>query len=254
MIDLHAHVLPDIDDGPRTEEEALVLLQAMQQDGISALTVTPHYMPGAYEPSKQEILRRIDQLQPRIPEIRLLPGTEVYLEHTSLERVRAGVVFTVGDLGTHLLVELPMGQLPLYTWQALSKLQAGQIIPILAHPERNPALMANRKEVTRIRDLGVLFQMDAASITGDNGPKVQRWSRSLLDQNLVDFVASDSHSLRRRPPQLQKAMTVARAWGWDLTPLVRENPAVILGEGERLQSAWRITGETVFQKLALRFR
>ena len=254
MIDLHAHVLPDIDDGPKTEEESLNLLQAMQHEGISAITCSPHYMPGAYEPSKQEILQRINQLQPQIPEVRLLPGAEVYLEHTSLERVKAGFVFTLGDLGTHLLVELPMGQLPLYTWQALSNLRDGHIIPILAHPERNPALMTNRNELNRIRELGVLFQMDAASITGDNGPKVQRWSRNLLDQDLVDFLATDSHSLRRRPPKLQKAMAVARGWGWDLTPLARENPAVILGEEEKLQSVRRIKGKTVFQKLALKFR
>jgi protein-tyrosine phosphatase len=254
VIDLHAHVLPGIDDGPETTEEAVKLLQQVKAQGVSTLVVTPHFLPGVYEPSRQAILDGISQLQPLVPDIRLLPGAEIYLDSTTIALVAAEKVFTLGGRGSHVLVELPMAQLPLYTRRALSQLQETGLTPVLAHPERNPVLMSQRREIEALRASGVLFQVDAGSIAGDNGPQVQRSCRYLCEQELIDIVATDCHSLRRRPPKLQEALAEARRWGWDLTPLVLHNPAVILGEAQTLVKSQRVRKPSLLEKVTGRAR
>ena len=254
MIDLHNHILPAIDDGPTTVEEAVALVRLMQEQGIATAIVTPHFMSGAYEPSKEHVLEEMGRLQALAPGVRLLPGAELYLEQSSIARLQAGGVFTLADRGRHILVELPMGQLPNYVSRALLELENAGLTPILAHPERNEGLLHSQRAVEEIRRKGVLFQVDANSIVGDNGLRVQRYCRQLCQQGLIDFVATDCHSPTRRPPQIQKALAVARTWGWDLTPQVTHNPAVVLGEEKTMVAPLPVKGPSFIGRLAGRLR
>ena len=97
MIDLHNHLLPGIDDGPDTQEEEAALLGLLKKDGITTVVVTPHFMPGAYDASKELITERINQIQALDPDLRILPGAELYLEHSSIIHLKAGRVFTLAD-------------------------------------------------------------------------------------------------------------------------------------------------------------
>ena len=212
MIDLHCHILPGMDDGPESLEEAVAMCRAAAADGVETIVATPHFKPGACEftgPGIREAIGRLTaELKSRDLDIRILPGAEVTVSpemHSSLE---PGGYLTFNS-GRYFLAEFSSLSVPA-RWDSylLSFLEAG-LTPIIAHPERNSWFLNHPEALETAVRSGILVQITAMSITGGFGPEARDFSIHLLRNNLVHAIASDSHSADFRPPRLAKAVTLA---------------------------------------------
>jgi protein-tyrosine phosphatase len=234
--DLHCHLLPGIDDGPRNWETSLAMARLAVAEGISAIVATPHQL-GRYEGNtREQILDLTAEAQERINHAKLpltiLPGADVRVREDLPQLVRNRQVLTLADRLFHLLVELPHDQvIPLD--HLIYQLHMQRVNCILSHPERNGHLQRNPERLRPWVQQGCLVQVTSGSITGHFGPEARELSRWLFRENMVHLVATDAHDVTHRPPLLRQAFkSVCR---WVGIPRAEKvfvtNPkAVILGE------------------------
>jgi len=234
MIDIHSHILPQLDDGARTLEESLEMARLAAEDGIQQMVCTPHMFNGlSGNPEPAEVLARVGALQEAVGKegLRLLPGNEVHFTHEILDKVRTGGVTKLNRLN-YMLIEFPSISVPGAASELFQELLANGVRPILAHPERNAQLQMRRAMVVDFVNQGVYMQITAMSITGEFGTAARNCAESLLRHNCVHFIATDTYRPERRPPVLSRgrdaAAEIVGAAG--ARKLVYDNPlAVITG-------------------------
>jgi protein-tyrosine phosphatase len=228
MIDLHAHVLPGLDDGPTTTPEALALLRALSADGIGTVVAAAHAYDGIYNASRTAILTATEQLQAAADEqgiaIRIVPSMEVQLSYDALQAAAAGELLPVGA-GNCLVLELPHDEFPHFTERALFELMMAGYQPILNHPERNQALQSHPGLYARLVERGVVGMVTAASVTGQFGAKAKRLSRQWLDEGLAACIATDAHDTVGRSPRMTSALAAVP----EVRAAVQETAATIIG-------------------------
>lgn len=260
MIDIHSHVLPGIDDGTDSLDEAVDFCRAVAEDGITDLVATPHQQ---VEPWWNDDVDHLADLRRELGEalddegipLRLHPGGEIRIGVDLLDLLdgldagRRGPIQPLAD-GRWLLLELSR-QVPTPNLEGLMhELVVSGWRPILAHPEDihwlwdEPEHLHRLHRLHRLVDAGAHFQVTAASVTGHRARVHRERTRSLLDAGLVAFVASDAHNLTRRPPGLAAvADELARHWGADAARLLtRDHPAAVLAD--RPLESHQTTGST----------
>ena len=243
MIDMHCHLLPGLDDGPATLVEAVALARLAVADGITTSVVTPHIHPGRYNNHREKILVylrafRLALAQQAIPlDLRL--GAEVRVCIESLELLKLGKVPFMGEHQGFrvVLLELPHGTVPVGTLRLVDKLVQMNIRPMIAHPERNKAIMDKPARIEPFLAAGCWLQLTAGSLTGDFGTSAQKLAHMLMDDGSVRVVASDAHNASSRPPVLSKARAyIGKRWGADVAnDVMLRNPRQILGIGSAYQ-------------------
>ncbi len=235
MIDLHCHVLPAVDDGPATEEEALALARVAEAVGIDTIVATPHVSPSI--PNRAAMIAEdVDAFNRRLAErgvsVRVTRGAEVDVAFSTglpdeeLHALRLGG-------GDFLLMECPLTRSPGPFDVVLRELHARGHGIVLAHPERSPALQRRPRLLEQLVDEGMLVQITAGALVGRFGSDVRHFALWLLEEDLVHNVASDAHDPVRRPPGLEAALLTAAAdvpaVADQIEWLTREVPAAILG-------------------------
>ena len=215
MLDLHVHVLPGIDDGPRNLDDALKLARALVADGIEHVVATPHIYPGVFDNTPHRIAEAFERLQTAVTaeglaltmtwaaEVRICPEIIDWLEHRRLPLLDGSLVGP-----STALIELPDGQIPVGTDRLAGLMLDRGITPLIAHPERNKAVMEQPSRLETLRRMGCRFQLTAGSVIGEFGSKAHATARHLLDAGWADVVASDAHNLSGRKPR----MSAARQW------------------------------------------
>ena len=244
FVDIHCHLLPEIDDGARGWEESLQMAQIAVDEGIGTVVATPHQR-GAYEHVRgMQIRQKTEQLtqllqQQQIP-LRVLPGADVRIEADLPEQIGEGEVLTLGDHGKHLLLELPH-ELYVPLDGLLCQLANHHLVGVLSHPERNQGLLGRRSLIPKLVDQGCLMQVTAASLLGSFGPESRRFAEWMLTEGCVHMLASDAHGARARRPLFRRAFErTTELIGWDgAVTLCCENPAAI-SEGRPVTP--RLTG------------
>lgn len=235
MIDIHAHVLPGVDDGPRTLGEAVAMCRASAEEGVAVIVATPHQRHERWANDDRLRLSRLakdvrEALGPTGPRIEL--GAEIAVDSellTELDAYREGSLCSLA--GTrYLLLELSvlgLGPDPLWL---VHELTMGGWHPIFAHPERFRWLAEDLGLMQRMVERGALFQITAMSVLGEFGARALSRSRAMLDAGLVHFVASDTHDLRRRPPGLRRVYAgLCSRWGEPTARrLTIDHPRVVL--------------------------
>jgi len=208
VIDLHAHVLHGLDDGPTSLEQSLAMLRMAAAAGTKEIVATPHF--SRKHPWQAALAqRRWEELQHLAGDaICVRKGCEVELAPEAVSRVLAAPQgFTLG--GTrYLLVEIPDDLHPDKAEPLLGELQAAGLRVILAHPELHPVLAGQRRRVRRWVEGGLLVQANASSFLGLSGAAAGRSASRWLKQGLVHFIASNGHDLNYRPPRLDAARLV----------------------------------------------
>ena len=213
MIDIHAHILPGIDDGPATMDESVEICRMAASNGTTTIVATPHFNAGTYETTSAKIFELINELEARLEQekinLRILPGAEVLLSPELITYVKKEEYLTINRSGKYVLVELPPHLVPPH-WDTflMTMIDAG-IVPILAHPERNAWFLNNPTALYQVVTKGAMVQMTAMSITGKFGEDIQRFSIFLLEHNLAHVIATDTHSTFYRPPLLREAVKIA---------------------------------------------
>lgn len=233
MIDLHAHVLPGIDDGPSTVEDSLALLRAAALAGTRVIAATPHLRRDFPNVRVEAIADSCRELQARVPqewELQVISAAEVDLEWAMRATPEQLRLASYGGRGTDLLVETPYRMSPRLFEPPLARLMDRGYRVLLAHPELNPDLQASSDRLSALVARGVLVQITGASLLAKRRSRRAKLARHLVQQGLVHVIASDAHSAGpRRPPGLRDAVEVAR----DIAPemadwLVTAAPAAIL--------------------------
>ncbi|WP_193162896.1 tyrosine-protein phosphatase [Microbulbifer hainanensis] len=235
MIDLHCHLLPGIDDGPRDMGQALALARAAVADGITHAVVTPHIHVGRYQNSRRSIAHDCVVMRAALER----EGIDLSLNYAAEIRVCAEIpgLVTKNELPflgcwhgfRVLLLELPHSHIPHGTEQLFSWLIDRGIRPLIAHPERNRDILRDYNNAINLVDRGCIFQVTAGSLIGQFGEGAKARSLQLLRSGLITLLATDAHHLVRRPPNLSEGRRMAEklvgeSRSWDL---VWTNPAVI---------------------------
>ncbi|GGI98739.1 exopolysaccharide biosynthesis protein [Shewanella hanedai] len=220
MIDIHAHVLPGIDDGAKDMDEALTLLDLAAQDGVTRMVVTPHLHLGRFDNFKGNIspvfeeLKRCAQLA--CIDIELAYSAEVRLDSDIIALLAKNELPLYGEYEgkQFMLLELPHSHIPPGCDMLVKYLKSVNITPVIAHPERNRDLLRDPKKINPLVRLGCWFQLTASSIEGKFGADCQALALHYLERDIIQIVASDTHSVKRRPPQLSHAKAiVAKEFG-----------------------------------------
>jgi protein-tyrosine phosphatase len=208
FVDIHCHLLPGLDDGASTLDEALAMAEMAVSDGIGTIVATPHQLGGHVQNSGDAIRAAAARFQEvlnqrRVP-LRVLPGADVRIEPDLMRKIRTGEVLTLAHRRRHVLLELPHDvYIPLD--RLLADLQAAGLVGVLSHPERNRGIQRQPNVVRPLVQRGCLLQVTAGSLTGDFGPEVQRFTETLVEQGLVHFISTDAHGTKTRPPLLRAA-------------------------------------------------
>lgn len=234
MIDLHCHILPGIDDGAKSLEEAVEMCRMAAADGCRAMIATPHQRRGSWwNADRESVVGLARDLQAALgPELRVLVGGEVHVDSELLaevERLPGGGILTLAG-SRYLLIEFDSQGRAGDAIHLVHEMVVAGWRPIVAHPEFIPWLAGDVDLVRRLVALGALTQVTAMSVTGDFGRGPMAETHSLIDEGLVHFVASDCHGVQRRPPGLRRAyQTIAGRWGIDVAKrLLSDNPRAVV--------------------------
>lgn len=202
MIDIHNHILVNMDDGPKTKQAMIQLLTQAKEEGITGVIATPHHLNPKFNNSFQNVSLKLAEMR-KIPEIKdlgieLFPGQEVRLTEAMIKEIEYGSIQGLNK-SRYLLIELPFGDVPDNANRLCHELQSLGYIPIIAHPERNKAIAKNPYLLYELICNGALSQLTASSLLGDFGRSVQKLSLRFMDCHLAHFIASDAHSVEHRP-------------------------------------------------------
>jgi len=215
MIDLHAHVLPGLDDGARDIEEAVVMCRMAAEDGVGTVVASPHMLDGVFNVRREDIIQGVRELRDHLNlagiSLRVEPGGDIHLEPDFCQRLRAGEVMTLADAGRYVLVELAQDVLPQGLQELLFSIQLAGVTPIISHPERNREVQDDPSVLESFVRAGNVIQVTAGSIEGAFGTRVRECVFVLLREGLAHVVASDAHSPGMRPPGLARAREVVAA-------------------------------------------
>jgi protein-tyrosine phosphatase len=234
VIDLHAHVLPGIDDGPRTLADAIVLARAAREAGVDTIAATSH-VDRRWARSVAELTAARAELRAALAragvDVDVVAGGEIALDRL-IDLTEAELAGLALGGGGALLVECPLASLPGdFTWPVRRLLADGWCV-VLAHPERSPAFQDRPQLLAELTAMGAHGQVTTPSLSGDFGALAQRAGLAMLRAGTATLISSDAHDARRRPPGFaaaravleREAPDVAARWG----ELTRATPGALL--------------------------
>jgi protein-tyrosine phosphatase len=239
MIDLHCHLLPGIDDGPETLDEALEMARLALADGIEKAWVTPHLHVGRWDNDRARIAAAVEvhrkALAAAAIPLELGFAAEVRADYDIVPLIEEGRVPFLGVLEGYqvMLLELPHSHVPVGADKLVAWLLARNIRPMIAHPERNKDIVRDPAKVLPFVREGCLLQLTADAVAGGFGPDCARRAAGLLEAGWVSVLASDAHDTRARPPRISAGRdAAARIVGAEEAGrLVRETPLAIVCGG-----------------------
>lgn len=210
MIDMHNHILPGIDDGPKNIADTIALLKQAKNQGVTGIIATPHHLSPRYTNNIQDVKKLIDEINQisaiQKIEMNIYPGQEIRLSDQILTDIENGKISGLND-SRYLLIEFPSNEVPMYTKQIFYELQLMNYIPIIAHPERNKVLANDINTFYELINMGALSQLTAGSLLGNTGKKIQKISLNMINHDLIHFIASDAHHYEFRPFENKKLFT-----------------------------------------------
>jgi protein-tyrosine phosphatase len=230
MIDIHCHILPEVDDGPKSWDVSEEMCRMAAADGIEHMVATPH-ANHRYAYDREFLSGTLRHLQQRIGDSpRFSLGCDFHLSYENLQDVMVTPERYVIGSSRYLLVELSNYSIPVQIAETFQKLMEIGITPILTHPERNPILQRAPQQILRWVEVGCAVQVTASALTGAWGEMAWQIAQWLLKRDAVHFLATDAHDTKRRPPVLSQGRDeVAELCGADVAhALVEQNPGAVV--------------------------
>lgn len=218
MFDMHSHILWDMDDGAKSIEQSIAMGSIAFNEGVHTIVATPHFVD-VEDP--QLFLANIDNkiglLKPSLHalgiDIEILKGAEVYMDPGILEMDILNAL-TLGN-SRYILVEMPAFEVPMFARDVFYQLQLKGLIPVIAHPERNSAIINDPNVLYDLVDAGCLTQITSGSLYGLFGSHVRACAKVLVTHDMVHMIGTDAHSEGRRGPYMKRAKEVLIQWAGD---------------------------------------
>lgn len=196
MIDIHTHLLNNVDDGSRDSVESLTSFKVASEAGFTDIILTPHYIENYYENNVSLIQPKIAELKGKVEDnninINLHTGNEVYVSDSIDELIRSGEVATLAG-SRYFLFELPQTSRMLTLDNIVMQIKETGVIPVLAHPERYAFVQDNPNVLKDLISRGVLMQSNYGSIIGQYGKNAQKTIIKMLKNNMIHFLGTDTH-------------------------------------------------------------
>ena len=233
MIDIHSHILPSIDDGAKNIDQTMELLKEAQEAGFEAVVATPHYIEDYYETASKEreiLIQGVYQkLRQYDIDIKLYLGNEIYISENIMDLLEDGKASTINET-SYVLFEMPLNVEPENVYDIAYEMIQNKLVPILAHPERYSFIHQDIELLYDLIDVGVLMQSNFASIVGYYGERAQIIMEKLLENNMVHFLATDTHRPNTIYPKIPMILTqIKNIIGQEkLDQLTNENPKLVL--------------------------
>lgn len=238
MIDIHSHIIFDVDDGPKTLEDSRRLLEESYRQGVRTIISTSHRRKGMFETPEEKIAANFKQVQDLAKQVAddltVLYGAEIYYTSDVLKKLEEGTFPSLG--GTkYVLIEFSMNTPYKDIHSALGNVIRLGMTPVVAHIERYHCLENDEDRVSELINMGCYMQVNSSNILkpklfGDRYKFMKKRVQFFLERDLVHFVASDMHNLDDRPPYMQKAyQIVAKKYGAERAEeLFKTNQEILL--------------------------
>lgn len=235
VVDIHSHILPEVDDGPKSWDVSVAMCRAAAADGITHIVATPH-ANDRYHYDREYLQGLVAHLQNLVGEApRISLGCDFHLSYDNMQDVLMNPSRYAIEGSRYMLVELSNYSVPAQTTDCFLKLGDCGITAIITHPERNPMLRESPQRVVEWAEQGCVIQMTASALTGFWGERTRRAAQWLLERQAVHVLATDAHDLENRPPVLSPGReAAAEIRGQEIAEaLVEANPRAIV-EGQPL--------------------
>ena len=198
LVDLHSHLIPGIDDGAKNLEESIELILKLKSLGYKKIITTPHVMIDSYPNSKNTIIKGLENLQRELIkrgiDINIEASAEYYIDEGFIKLLKNHQLIPI--LNKYILFETSYISKPFNLEEIIFEISQKGYIPILAHPERYRYIKNHKDEYTKLKELGVMFQLNANSLIGYYGKDAQIKANYLIENSLIDFIGSDTHRQR----------------------------------------------------------
>jgi protein-tyrosine phosphatase len=230
VVDIHSHILPEVDDGPKTWDICVAMCKMAADDGITHMVATPH-ANDTYHYDRPYAQALLDELQTKVGDSLVLKlGCDFHLSYDNVQDALAHPDrYAIG--GTHyMLVELSNYSIPQHTTDSFIRLGDCGLTVIVTHPERNPILRENPQPVLEWAEQGCVIQMTGSALTGFWGERVRHCAQWLLEHNAAHVLSTDAHDTHNRIPVLSTARdAAAMICGEEVAEaLVEGNPRAII--------------------------
>ncbi len=198
MIDIHSHIINEIDDGSKNIEESISIIEKLSSIGFKIVIATPHYITGSkfiYDnASKMDKLEKIKKcLEEKNIDMELYLGNEVFIDHNILSLIDEQQIASLNN-SKYILIELPVSRAMNDLFDILFKIRDKGYVPIIAHPERYAFLQEDHTMIEKFIEMGCLFQGNFENIVGKYGKHAKELFLYMLKNNQYHFLATDIHT------------------------------------------------------------
>jgi len=213
LIDIHSHILPGIDDGASSVEDAIKMAQQAEKTGVTTIIATPHHANGAFTNPAPSIVEYTTHLNQQLVangiSVTVLPGQEIRVTNDLLDEYLEGGLLTLAG-SSYLLLEMPSSHIPARMEDHIHELVVRGLKPIIAHPERNKEVVEHPSKLEQLLAIGAYAQITSHSLLGGFGTKIEKHSWSLCEKGLIHLVANDAHNCEQRGFCLDQAYSQIR--------------------------------------------
>ena len=198
MIDIHTHIIYDVDDGSDTIEESVAILKSAEKNGVTDIILTSHYIePNEY--NKEKVLENYESLKHEVEkqniDIKLHPGNEIAIYGNVSQILSEGEITTLAN-SRYVLIEFPMNVDVSYVLDTIYEMKIKGLVPVIAHPERCECFRLHYDRIREAVEEGALIQCNTGSIIGTYGNTAKKIVKKLLKDKLIHFFATDTHSIK----------------------------------------------------------
>ena len=238
MIDIHSHIVFDVDDGPKSIEDSKALLREAYNQGVRMIVSTSHRRKGMFETPEEKIATNFLKVREIAKEVAddlaIAYGAEIYYTPDVLEKLENKRIPTLNN-SRYALIEFSMNTPYRDIHRGLNNILMLGITPVIAHIERYDALENNEKRVRELIDMGCYTQVNSSHVLkpklfGETYKFMKKRAQYFLERDLVHVIASDMHNLDSRPPYMEDArQIISKKYGRDKAEeLFVENPRKII--------------------------
>lgn len=226
-VDFHSHIIPEIDDGSRSFEMTTSMLETSKSQEVKYIVATSHFILGELEYSRHDYDLKLKNIQENVKGINIVSGMEVYINPELKRLYKEKKIWTINN-SRYMLIELPMNDFPVYTEEVFYDLRLEGIVPILAHPERNRAIIKSEALLESLIEQGAIAQMNAGSLTGAFGKTVKEFAERLVKRNLINILGSDAHNDNHRTTSVNEGRHIIEKINPDLFAWIEKNEEKII--------------------------